>query len=50
MWGAADAVGARLTKVLALGVDGFTISLPGNGYIPERVEQLGETARKVLGV
>ena len=50
IWGDADEVGERLTKVLALGVDGFTISLPGNGYIPERVEQLGETARKVLGV
>ena len=50
IWGDADEVGERLTKVLALGVDGFTISLPGNGHIPERVEQLGATATKVLGL
>jgi alkanesulfonate monooxygenase SsuD/methylene tetrahydromethanopterin reductase-like flavin-dependent oxidoreductase (luciferase family) len=48
IWGDEDEVGERLTKVLALGVDGFTISLPGNGHIPERVEQLGRTATKVL--
>ena len=48
IWGDEDEVGERLTKVLALGVDGFTISLPGNGHIPERVEQLGATASKVL--
>jgi F420-dependent oxidoreductase-like protein len=48
VWGDADEVGERLTEVLATGVDGFTISLPGNGHIPERVEQLGATASKVL--
>ncbi len=50
IWGDEDEVGERLTEVLALGVDGFTISLPANGYIPERVEQLGRTASKVLGL
>ena len=48
IWGDEDEVGARLTETLALGVDGFTISLPGNGYIAERVEQLGLVASKVL--
>ncbi len=50
IWGDEDEVGERLTKVLALGVDGFTISLPANGQNPERVEQLGATASKVLGL
>jgi alkanesulfonate monooxygenase SsuD/methylene tetrahydromethanopterin reductase-like flavin-dependent oxidoreductase (luciferase family) len=50
IWGDADEVGERLEKVLALGVDGFTISLPGNGHVPGRVEQLGATARTVLGL
>lgn len=49
VWGDGDEVGERLTAVLELGVDGFTVSLPGNGHIPERVEQLGATATKVLG-
>jgi F420-dependent oxidoreductase-like protein len=50
IWGDQDEVGERLTKVLALGVDGFTISLPANGQTPERVEQLGATASTVLGL
>jgi F420-dependent oxidoreductase-like protein len=50
IWGDADEVGERLESVLALGVDGFTISLPGSGHIPERVEQLGAVAGKVLGL
>lgn len=49
IWGDQDEVGEELTKVLEVGVDGFTISLPGNGYLPDRVEQLGATASKVLG-
>ncbi len=48
VWGDADEVGERMTAVLATGVDGFTVSLPGNGHIPDRVEQLGATATKVL--
>src|SRR4051812_7634050 len=50
IWGDADEVGERLTKVMALGVDGITISLPGNGHIPGRVELLGATAAKAMGV
>jgi F420-dependent oxidoreductase-like protein len=49
VWGDADEVGERMTAVLATGVDGFTVSLPGNGHIPGRIEQLGATALKVLG-
>jgi F420-dependent oxidoreductase-like protein len=48
IWGDESEVGERLTEVLALGVDGLTISLPGNGFIPERVEQLGTVASKIL--
>jgi hypothetical protein len=32
------------------GIDGITCSLPGNGWNPERVEQLGATAAKVVGI
>jgi F420-dependent oxidoreductase-like protein len=48
VWGDADEVGEQMTALLALGVDGFTCSLPGNGHIPGRVELLGTTASKVL--
>jgi F420-dependent oxidoreductase-like protein len=48
--GDADEVGAQLTDILALGVDGFTCSLPANGHNPDRVELLGQTASKVLGL
>ena len=44
-----DTVGERLAEDLALGVDGFTINLPFNGHIPERVALLGETAAAVVG-
>jgi F420-dependent oxidoreductase-like protein len=43
-----DTVGAQLADELASGIDGFTINCPFNGYIPERVALLGETAAKVL--
>jgi len=36
-------------KVRDLGLDGVTVSLPANGTIPERIEQLGEVAVKVFG-
>jgi len=49
VWGDPDEVGERLDDVLALGVDGITCSLPGNGWVPERVEQLGAVAGKVVG-
>ncbi len=44
-----DEVGAQLSDVLALGVDGFTCNMAANGHNPERVELLGRTARAVLG-
>jgi len=42
--GAPDDVGAALSDLLALGVDGLTLSLPANGHDPEMVALLGETA------
>lgn len=50
IWGSPDEVGEQLEAVMALGIDGITCSLPGNGWIPERVELLGATAGKVLGI
>jgi F420-dependent oxidoreductase-like protein len=50
IWGDSDEVGEQLAAVLARGVDGITCSLPGNGWNPERVELLGATASKVVGV
>jgi F420-dependent oxidoreductase-like protein len=49
VWGDPDEVGEKLTEVLALGVDGFTFSLPADGHVPGRVELLGRTATAVLG-
>ena len=49
VWGGEDEVGEKLSAVLDLGADGITCSLPGTGHIPERVEQLGSVASKVLG-
>ena len=44
-----DEVGERLSTVIAAGLDGITLSAPANGWIPGRVEQLGEVAGKALG-
>ena len=49
VWGDGDEVGQQLSEIIALGVDGLTCSLPANGWIPERVAQLGEVASKVVG-
>jgi F420-dependent oxidoreductase-like protein len=43
-----DEVGEKLAEVLATGVDGWTINLPANGHVPERVELLGATAATLL--
>ncbi|MGZ4711961.1 MAG: LLM class F420-dependent oxidoreductase [Acidimicrobiia bacterium] len=43
-----DEVGERLRSVVDLGAQGLTISAPANGWIPERVDLLGEVATKVL--
>ena len=48
VWGDGDEVGEQLSNILAAGVDGFTLSLPANGWIAERVDQLGAVASKVL--
>jgi len=48
VWGSPDEVGERLASVIDLGVDGITCSLPGNGWNPDRVELLGETAAKAV--
>ncbi len=44
-----DEVGERLSSVIGLGLDGITVSAPANGWIPGRVELLGEVATKALG-
>ncbi len=49
VWGEPDEVGEKLTSILAIGADGFTISLPGQAHEVERVEMLGNVAAKVLG-
>lgn len=48
-YGDPDTVGAKFADDLDLGVDGFTINLPANGHIPERVSLLGETLSSLLG-
>ncbi len=48
IWGSPDEVAERLATYLDAGLDGWTINMPANGYIPERVELLGETASKLL--
>jgi len=50
IWGSPDEVGEQLEAVMASGIDGITCSLPANGWMPERVELLGATAGKVLGI
>ena len=48
VWGDPDEVGEQIAKVLALGADGVTISLPGQAHDAERVELLGNVASKVI--
>ena len=43
-----DTVAERLSERLARGVDGFTINMPANGHIPERVALLGETVAPLI--
>jgi F420-dependent oxidoreductase-like protein len=43
-----DTVGERLAEDLARGVDGFTINMPANGHIPERVALLGATVAPLV--
>jgi F420-dependent oxidoreductase-like protein len=48
-FGDPDEVGEQLAAILDLSVDGFTCNLPANGHDPDNVEQLGETAAKLVG-
>jgi F420-dependent oxidoreductase-like protein len=36
-----DTVGEKFTEWKALGIDGFTVSLPGQGHMPDKVALLG---------
>lgn len=38
-----DTIGERFSEWKALGIDGFTVAMPANTQIPERVALLGET-------
>jgi len=38
-----DTVGAQFAEWKELGLDGFTVSMPANGHLPDRVALLGET-------
>ncbi|MFM7065124.1 MAG: hypothetical protein ACKO04_16815 [Actinomycetes bacterium] len=42
-------MGEQLTAWKATGIDGFTLSAPANGHLPERVALLGEVATRVMG-
>ena len=47
-FGDPDTVGERFARELETGVDGFTINMPANGHIPERVALLGETVAPLI--
>jgi F420-dependent oxidoreductase-like protein len=47
-YGDPDTVGERFEKELSLGVDGFTINMPANGHVPERVSLLGATLTPLI--
>lgn len=48
-WGDSERIEEWFVQVKDMGLDGVTVSLPANGIISERVEQLGEVAVKVFG-
>ena len=43
-----DTIAETFSGWRELGLDGFTVSLPANGHLPERVELLGETLAPVV--
>lgn len=47
--GGPEEVAAAYERLLATGVDGFTINAPANGHIEGRVELLGQTLAPLLG-
>lgn len=48
-YGDPDTVAEKFAADLDRGVDGFTVNLPANGHMPERVALLGETLAPVVG-
>src|SRR4029079_16269743 len=44
-----DEVGERLRGIVELGAEGITMSAPANGFVPDRVDALGEVAQKAFG-
>ena len=46
--GDVDTVAAKFVEWKALGVDGFTVSMPANGHMPDRVELLGRTLSTIV--
>ncbi|MFM7070020.1 MAG: hypothetical protein ACKOYM_11250, partial [Actinomycetes bacterium] len=42
-----DTLGATFSDWKATGVDGFTVSLPANGHLPERVALLGQVLSSI---
>lgn len=47
--GAPEEVAAIYERILATGIDGFTVNLPANGHIDGRVRLLGETLAPLVG-
>jgi F420-dependent oxidoreductase-like protein len=45
--GDSDTVAQKFTEWKALGVDGFTVAMPANVHLPERVTLLGNTLRQI---
>ena len=48
VYGDPDTVGEKLAEFVAVGVDGFTLSLPTNGHNTERIGLLADIAKRVL--
>lgn len=44
IFGDPDTVGERLVEALNTGLDGITINMPANGYVPDRVSLCGQVA------
>ncbi len=48
IYGDADTVGEQLQALMATGIDGMTINLPGNGHNTDRIGLLGEIANAAI--
>ncbi len=49
IYGDPDTVGEKLQELMATGIDGMTINLPGNGHKTDRIGLLGEVASAAIG-